>query len=313
MYNIYMKKKLEKLFGGIDLTWKKLIVSSIVVGLFVGLLMILPLKDTAFQDIGVIFYWWVLFGVIIIMNSKNNLDSALKCFVFFLISQPLIYLVQVPFSYMGWGLFGYYKYWFLWTILTIPMGYIGYYMKKNDFLASIILFPALALVAWEGSSAYVGIFDKPDLIFRAISTLLIIIVLAFGVLKNKIYRYIELAAMVILSIVLVVIGMNDNNVSASASFSSADLGIELNKDWKIETESTNEFNLLINEWEKFDENDQPTGEFEYSLKIHWQLAGKKKDERDVVLVNDRTEQRRTCRLYMDETIVKIIGCEDGKN
>lgn len=38
------------------------------------------------------------------MNSKDPLDSALKTFVFFLISQPLVYLVQVSFSEMGWGL-----------------------------------------------------------------------------------------------------------------------------------------------------------------------------------------------------------------
>ncbi len=41
-------------------------------------------------------------------------------FFFFLISQPLIYLLQVPFSSMGFELFIYYKYWFIWTLLTIP-------------------------------------------------------------------------------------------------------------------------------------------------------------------------------------------------
>lgn len=48
---------------------------------------------------------WVFFAVIIIANAKSSLDSALKTFVFFLISQPLIYLLQVPFTWQGWGSF----------------------------------------------------------------------------------------------------------------------------------------------------------------------------------------------------------------
>lgn len=308
-----MKKKLEKLFGGIELTWKKLIISSVIIGVFVGLLMILPLKDTAFQDIGVIFYWWVLFGVMIIMNSKSNLDAALKCFVFFLISQPIIYLVQVPFSTMGWGLFGYYKYWFIWTILTLPMGYIGYYMKKNDLLAAIILLPALVLVALEGSSAYAGLMEKPDLIVRAISTLFIIVVMAFGVLKNKVYRYVELALIAILTVVLSVIGMNSSNVTAGSGFNSEELGIELNKDWEIKTESSDEFHLAIYENEVFGEDNQPTGEVDYSLRIQWSLIGKKRDEREVELVNKETGKRRICKFSMDGKSLSIVGCEDGKD
>ena len=54
--------------------------------------------DTSFRDIAIKFECWILFGIIIICNSKNPKDSALKCFVFFLISQPLVYLIQVPLS-----------------------------------------------------------------------------------------------------------------------------------------------------------------------------------------------------------------------
>ena len=40
---------LEKLFYGLNLTWPKLIIASIVIGVFVGLLMTIPaLKDTSF-------------------------------------------------------------------------------------------------------------------------------------------------------------------------------------------------------------------------------------------------------------------------
>ena len=144
---------LQKLFGDINLTWPKLIISSIVVGVLVGLIMIIPaFKDTSLQQIGVIFYWWWFFAVVIIMNSKSNLDAALKCFVFFLISQPLIYLVQVPFNFQGWGIFNYYKNWIGWTIATLPMGYIGYWMKRRDIWSGLIVSPAFAWVALEGNS-----------------------------------------------------------------------------------------------------------------------------------------------------------------
>ena len=83
------------------------------------------------------------------MNSKSPLDSALKCFVFFLISQPLVYLLQVPFSAVGWQIFGYYKYWFIWTILTLPMGFIGYYMKQNKWWGLLILTPMLLLLGFH--------------------------------------------------------------------------------------------------------------------------------------------------------------------
>ena len=91
---------------------------------------------------------WIFFAVIIIANAKSPLDSALKTFVFFLISQPLIYLLQVPFSWQGWGLFQYYKYWFILTLCTFPAAYIGWYIKKKNWLSLLILMPVLILLAY---------------------------------------------------------------------------------------------------------------------------------------------------------------------
>lgn len=141
-------KILKKLFGGIDLTWPKLITAAVIAGIYTAVMAIVPaLQYTSFHTIAVTFEVWVLFGILIIMNSRSNLDSALKCFVFFLISQPLVYLIQVPFSSLGWQLFGYYRYWFIWTILCLPMGYIGYYMKKNKWWGYLILLPMILLTA----------------------------------------------------------------------------------------------------------------------------------------------------------------------
>ena len=138
-------KKIKKLFGEINLTWPKIIIFAVIVGIYTAIMSLIPtLKHTSFHDIAVTFEIWILFGIIIIMNSSKPKESALKCFVFFLISQPLVYLIQVPFS--GYAIFRYYGYWFIWTILTLPMGYIGYYMKKNKWWSLLILLPILILL-----------------------------------------------------------------------------------------------------------------------------------------------------------------------
>ena len=91
---------------------------------------------------------WIFFAVIIIANAqKALLTRRFKTFVFFLISQPLIYLLQVPFSWQGWGLFQYYKYWFILTLCTFPAAYIGWYIRKKNWLSLLILMPVLILLA----------------------------------------------------------------------------------------------------------------------------------------------------------------------
>ena len=141
-------KNLKKLFGGTDLNWPKLLAFAIASGVYTALVSILPqVRDTSLHTIAVSFEIWIFFGLVIIMNAGSNMDSALKCFVFFLVSQPLVYLLQVPFSAEGWHIFRYYKYWFIWTVLCLPMGYIGYYLKKDKWWGYPILLPMIVLTA----------------------------------------------------------------------------------------------------------------------------------------------------------------------
>ncbi|MCR5174078.1 MAG: hypothetical protein K6C09_05550 [Oscillospiraceae bacterium] len=141
---------MKKLFGQINMTWPKLIIFAVIAGVYTGVMAALPItKDTSFADISITFEWWVLFGIVIIVNSKTPLDSALKCIVFFLISQPLVYLVQVPFNAYGWGIFRYYPGWFVWTLCTFPMGFVGYFMRKNKWWSLLILVPILFFVGYH--------------------------------------------------------------------------------------------------------------------------------------------------------------------
>ena len=75
---------MKKIFGGINLTWLKIIIMTIFVGIYTAIMAMLPIaKDTSFSDLTVTFEVWILFGIFIIMNSKSAKDSALKCFIYF--------------------------------------------------------------------------------------------------------------------------------------------------------------------------------------------------------------------------------------
>ena len=141
-----MIEKVKKLFGGIDLSWKKLVIFAIIAGVYTAIMAMLPIaKDTSFADITISFEVWILFGILIIMNSKSAKDSALKCLVFFVISQPLIYLVQDVINHTSLFV-TYYRNWIGWTIACIPMGYIGFFMKKDKWWGLLILVPIMILL-----------------------------------------------------------------------------------------------------------------------------------------------------------------------
>ena len=190
---------MKKLFGGINMTWKKLIIFAIAVAVYTAIMLIIPItKDTSFRDIGTYLEWWILFGVIIICNSKSPKDSALKCFVFFLISQPLIYLIQAPFSSYGFGIFSYYKYWFIITIACLPMGFIGYYINKKSWLSFIIILPMLLLVAYDGLGYFNSVKENfPYHLLSLISCIGIILIIVFNVFDKTIHKVLSIVLLVI--------------------------------------------------------------------------------------------------------------------
>ena len=178
---------IKKLYGGLNITWPRLIIAAAVIGLIVGGLMLIPVSDqSSLKDIGTNFEWWIFFGTVIVANSKNPIDSAAKAFVFFLISQPLIYLVQVPFSELGWGLFGYYKYWFLWTLATIPMGAVGHFIKRGDVIGSLILSAMSVFLAYH-LTMYISraVDDFPHHLASAVFCAVFIVLPILGTAKTK--------------------------------------------------------------------------------------------------------------------------------
>ena len=202
---------MKKLFGGIDLTWKKLIIFAVICGFYTGVMAMIPAtQDTSFRDISISFEWWILFAIIIIVNSKTPLDSAMKVFVFFLISQPLVYLVQVPFSPLGFGLFKYYPAWFQWTVLTLPMAFVGHFMKKDKWWGLLILAPMLLFLGFH----YVSFFGEaihffPNHLLSALFCAVTLIIYPLYIFHDKRIRIAGLILSVLILAAATVYGIAD--------------------------------------------------------------------------------------------------------
>ncbi|MCR5202046.1 MAG: hypothetical protein K6D02_03000 [Lachnospiraceae bacterium] len=196
----------DKLYGGIKMSWLKVILFAVCTAVLTSVFLIVSVfKDTSFERMGVHLEAWILFAIIIMANCEKPLESALKTFVFFLISQPLIYLIQVPFTHMGWGIFGYYKYWGFITILTFPAAFIGWYIKKKNWLSLVIIAPILCLLAYYTVGAVKEIMGNfPHLIITAIFCIIQIILYVYAFTGNTVQR---IVGAVIPTVVAVVIGI----------------------------------------------------------------------------------------------------------
>lgn len=204
---------MKKLFGGIDLSFKKLIIFAIIAGVYTGVMAMLPIaKDTSFADITISFEVWILFGILIIMNSKSAKDSALKCFVFFLISQPLVYLIQDLINHSNLFL-TYYRFWITWTICTIPMGFIGYYMKKDKWWGLAILTPMLIILGIH-YSGFLGqtIYNFPYHLLSALFCIITMLLYPICIFSNKKVKVTGIIISGLIILIMSIITLTNNTV-----------------------------------------------------------------------------------------------------
>ncbi|MGN0669862.1 MAG: hypothetical protein ACI4JZ_04870 [Oscillospiraceae bacterium] len=186
-------EKLKKLFGGLNMSWRNVIIFAVIVAAYTALINQVPFfKDTSFCDIAISYEWWILFAIIIITNSKSALESMFKVFVFFVISQPLIYLIEVPF--LGWGVFRYYQNWIIPTLATLPMGFVGWYIKKNNVLSVIILSAMTVFLSMHAVSFFkTAIFNFPNHILSGVFCVVQICILILCIFDKKRERIIGFA------------------------------------------------------------------------------------------------------------------------
>ena len=132
---------MKRIYGELKMNWMTILLFAVITGVYTGLIMLVPaLENTSFQDIGIAYEWWEIFAVIIVVNCRKNWEAALKCFVFFLISQPLIYGVEVVVGSLpiSQALY-YFRLWLPMMLLTLPGGFLAFYCKKQSLFGSVIL------------------------------------------------------------------------------------------------------------------------------------------------------------------------------
>lgn len=194
-------KKLSKLFGGLPMTWPIVCGFAVIIGIYVGVINQIPiLYDTSFRDIAVTTEWWVLFAVLIVSNCRSAREAGLKCLVFFLISQPVIYLTELPTLGLDKALYYYTSIWLPISLLTLPGGMIAFFAKKQNAWGAVILGIGNTFVALMGVSYFGQMLRSfPRHLLTVVSCAGIIAVTVFGVQKTRRTRLFSAVVTVLLS------------------------------------------------------------------------------------------------------------------
>lgn len=201
-----MKVEAMESFRNNGMTWVRVLVIAVLSAIVTAALNCIPaLEGTSAKAPATTMEVWVVLALYIVVNCSSWKDAALKTFVFFLVSQPLIYLLEVPFLAAGWGLFKYYPYWAAWTVATLPIAAMTYHIKKDDVLSALILSLANAVILVSGTPWLNQMMDSfPHYLIAVLFCLIIPFVLIFVLLKQKKSRLVALAATVAVIIALAV-------------------------------------------------------------------------------------------------------------
>lgn len=223
------------------MAWLKVIIFAVITGAYIALVNSLPflnfLQDTSFRNIAVSFEWWILFAIFIVVNCKKPWEASLKCFVFFLISQPLVYLVESPF--LGLHVFTYYRYWFYVTLLTLPGVFIAWYVKKSNALSAVILSVACGLLGIETMEYIKNFIKNPPhhiltIIFCVAQIVFLIAVLMRGK-KEKIISAICSVVVIAGFFTYTFVISNGNYFKQEAASNATKISLNGSADWKVQS------------------------------------------------------------------------------
>lgn len=194
-------KKISAAFGGLPMTWPVVCGFAVIIGVYVGVINQIPiLHDTSFQDIAVTLEWWVLFAVLIASNCKSAWEAGLKCLMFFLISQPIIFLVELPTIGLDKALYYYTGIWLPISLLTLPGGAVAFLAKRQNVLGAAILGVGNTIVALMGVSYFMQMLGSfPRHLLTVVSCAAIVAVTILGMQKKRRTQILSAAITVLLT------------------------------------------------------------------------------------------------------------------
>ena len=199
----------NKLFGGLKMSWPAVILFAVAAGLYAGVMGSVPaLNPTSFHDICVSHECWIIFAFIIATNCEKTWECALKTFVFFLISQPLVYGVEVLTGnlVLEKAIYYYVEIWGPATLFTLPGGAIAHLIKKQNPLGAIVLGLGNTLMAVLGCSYAIKLVENPP--YHLLTVLLCfaaIVVMTLAIQKQKKNRIISFATIVVVFAALMIL------------------------------------------------------------------------------------------------------------
>lgn len=221
------------------MNWKRLLVFALLAGAYTGLINQVPaLAGTSFRDIAVSYEVWVFFAVVIAVSCKKPLESAAKVFVFFLISQAVCFLVEIP--ALGWSqAYIYFRMWFVQILLTFPGGYAAYYCKKDNWFGALL---CLAGAAFEAifltyyAAACLTAFPKH--LLTVLFCLFMIFCFAFVLVKKKSFRILVLAgAAVTVCLYSVQMSCSESSISQQLPTGCDSYALQINDGSRVEIDA----------------------------------------------------------------------------
>lgn len=207
--------KLKSAYLNMKMTTLTVIIFAVVSAVVTACLNVIPVfRDTSLSDIAVVFDAWIPLALIVILKCEKWWEASLKCFLYFLISQPLIYLLEVPFVSDGFGIFRYYPYWAGITVLTLPGAAIAFLLKKKNYLSVAVL--SVANVYFAYMTVYhfrTALNNFPRHILSSVFCLFMAFLLTFLIFKDKVKRIVCVAVIVAAVIISVFLTVPNRNTA----------------------------------------------------------------------------------------------------
>lgn len=192
-----------------EFSYKNIIIFAIISGLITGIILdaelfkIESISYNSLFNIGICFEFWIFATMIIISRTKKPLEAGIKVFLFFLISQPLVFLIKVPIDPRGWRVYEDYIGWFIWTLLTFPGAYIAWYTNKKSNLSIAIFMVAILFLSYEFAQHFNTLINQFP--FQLLACGFIIYQIIEYVLSFKGYRKYVFGILSLLSIVIITV------------------------------------------------------------------------------------------------------------